>query len=147
MRNQTFAEFHRIARRQMRPFGTAKPREIGKIRVINSGRTGHFQKRIPGFFSRRDLIFELFQATGVWKANENNLSTARSDFFHGRGHVSKTLLDSFSQLLEENVLRDVSGGAGGVNSGIQISWIRFANSLPGSAHSSHIRARRSRSSV
>jgi hypothetical protein len=37
MRNEAFTEFHRIARRQMRPFGTAKPREIGKIRVINSG--------------------------------------------------------------------------------------------------------------
>ena len=34
-----------------------------------------------------------------------------------------------------------------MNSGIQICWIRFANSLPGSAHFSHIRARRSRSSL
>src|SRR6266508_311115 len=93
----------------MRPLGTVKRREIGKIRVINSGRTGHFQKRIPSFFSRRDSIFEFFQATGVWKANENNLSTARSDFFHGSGHVSKTFFDSFIHLREENVLRDVSG--------------------------------------
>src|SRR4029077_15300954 len=109
MRNEAFAEFHRIARRQMRPFGTVKPRELGKIRVINSGRTGHFQKRIPGFFSRRDPIFEFFQTTGVWKANENNLSTACSAFFYGRGHVSKTFFDSFIHLREENVLRYVSG--------------------------------------
>src|SRR3954447_18724795 len=109
MRNEAFTEFHRIAGRQMRPFGTVKPREIGKIGVINSGRPRHFQERIPCFFSRRDSIFELFQATGVWKPNENNLSTARSDFFNGRGHVSKTFFDSLIQLREENVLRYVSG--------------------------------------
>src|ERR1700756_2376733 len=109
MRNEAFAEFHRISRRQMRPFGTVKPREIGKIRVINSGRTGHFQKRIPSSFSRRDPIFEFFQPAGVWKANKNNLSTARSDFSHSRGHISKTFLDSFIHLREENVLRDVTG--------------------------------------
>src|SRR6476646_1192513 len=106
MRNEAFTEFHRIARRQMRPFGTVKPREIGKIRVINSGGTGHFQKRIPSFFSRRDPIFEFFQTTGVWKANENNFATARSDFVDGRGYVSKTFSDSFIHLCEENVLRD-----------------------------------------
>src|SRR5258708_25826344 len=109
MRNETFTEFYRIARRQMRPFGTIEPRELGKIRVINSGGTGHFQKRIPSFFSRRDLIFELFQPTGVWKANENNLYAARLDFFVGRRHVSKTFLDSFIHLREQNVLRNVSG--------------------------------------
>src|SRR4029077_1840783 len=109
MRNEAFTEFHRIDRRQIRPFGTVKPREIGKIGVINSGRPGHFQKRIPGFFSRRDPIFEFFQTTAVWKANEDNLSTARSDFFHGRSHVSKTFLDSLIHLCEENVLRDISG--------------------------------------
>jgi|SRR5438067_9945164 len=73
------------------------------------GCTGHFQKRIPGFFSRRDPVFEFFQSTGVWKANENNLSTARSDFFDGSSYVSKTLLDTLIQLREENVRRDVSG--------------------------------------
>jgi len=108
MWNEAFAEFHRIARRQMRPFGTVKPREIGEIGVVNSGRTGHFQKRVPGFFSRRDPIFEFFETTGVWKANKDNLCTARSDFFDGRGYVSKTFFDSFIHLREENVLRDVS---------------------------------------
>src|SRR4026209_1700977 len=89
----------------MRPFGTVKPREIRKIRVINSQRTGHFQKRIPGFISGRYSIFEFFQPTGVWKANENNLSAARPDFFHRRSHISKTFLNSFIQLREENILR------------------------------------------
>src|SRR5947209_2294296 len=93
----------------MRPFGTVKPREIGEIRVINSGRTSHFQKWIPSFFSGHDPIFEFFQPTGMWKANENNLSTARSDFFHRSGHVSKAFFDSFIHLREKNVLRDVSG--------------------------------------
>src|SRR5437868_3843376 len=93
----------------MRPFRTVESREIGKMRVINSGRTGRFQKGIPSFFSRRDTIFEFFQSTSVWKPDENNLSTARSDFFHGRSNVSKTFLDSFIHLRKENLLRDVGG--------------------------------------
>src|SRR5437763_662084 len=109
MRNKASAEFHRIVRGQMRPFGTVKPREIGKIRIIDSGRTGHVQKRIPCLFSRRDPIFEFFQPTGVWEAKEDNFSTARSDFFHGGGDISKTFFDSFIHLREENLLRDISG--------------------------------------
>src|SRR5437762_14106478 len=93
----------------MRPFGTVEAGEIGKIRVINSGRTGHFQKRIPSFVPRRNTVFEFFQSTSMWKPDENNLSTARSDFFHGRSHVSKTFLDAFIHLRKENVSRNVSG--------------------------------------
>src|SRR5215216_317877 len=93
----------------MRPFGTVESRELGKIGVMNAGRTGHFQKRIPGFFARRDAILELFQPAAVWKPNENNFSTARSDFFYGSSYVRKTFLDCFIHLREENILWDICG--------------------------------------
>src|SRR5215211_2860150 len=109
MRNETFTEFDGIPRGQMRPFGTIESGELGKIGVINPGRTRHFQKRIPGFFARRQAVLEFFQPTAVWKPNENNLSTARPDFFYGSSHVSKTFLDCFIHLREENLFRDVSG--------------------------------------
>src|SRR5215216_2586652 len=93
----------------MRPFRAVESRELGKVGVINAGRTRHFQKRIPSFFARRDAVLEFFQPAAVWKANENNLSTARPHFFYGGTHVSKTFLDCFIHLREENLLRHVSG--------------------------------------
>src|ERR1043166_2669118 len=109
MRDEAFTEFHRVAGRHMRPFGAVKSRELGKIRVMNSGRAGHFQKWVPSFFPRRDPILKFFQSTGVRKPNENNLSTARPNFFDCSGHISKTFLNAFIHLREENILRYISG--------------------------------------
>src|ERR1700726_601047 len=108
MRYETFAEFNRIAGGQMRPFGTLEVFQLGKIGIVNSGRARHFQKRVPGFFTRRITIFQFFQTAAVRKPDENNLATASTDFLDRGGCIVKAASDCFPNFCHEHFFWNVT---------------------------------------
>src|SRR5437764_8586616 len=108
MRNKTLAEFNRVAGGQMRPFGTIETRELRIIGIINSGRVRHLQQRVPTLLARHDFVFELFQPAAIRETDEDNLAAAGANFFDGRSHICKTLLDAFLHLRHENIFWNVT---------------------------------------
>src|SRR5438067_7790544 len=105
---EAFAEFHRVARGQMRPLGAIEAGKLREIGIINAGRVGHFQDRVPALRSWHEAVFKFFQTAGVRKTNKNNLPAATANFFNRGSDVSKTLLDPFFHSGEEDILRDIS---------------------------------------
>src|SRR5436190_16956963 len=107
MRDEPFAEFDRVARSQMRPLGAIESGQLREIRIIDAGRPGHFQERLPGLRARSEAVLEFFQSAGMRKTHEDYLAAAGANFLARSGHVGKTLFDSFLHSLKKDISRNV----------------------------------------
>src|SRR5437660_2322853 len=83
----------------------------------------------------------------MWEADENDLAAAGAQLRHGRGCVLETLFDGLAHSLTENFPRHIARRWRRSEKREPDLLIRVCNSLPGRAHFSIMRARRSRSTV
>src|SRR4051794_10962383 len=108
MRDEPFGELDRIARAQVRPFGTIERGQLGMIFKVNPRSLGLLQERIPNLLARHYLVLDLLQLTGHRAPNEHNLAAAGAKFVDSGDRSAKARADGLADLRHENIFRDVT---------------------------------------